>query len=246
VVNLNYVEKVRKIRVSREVENGTRESAARPRSRDKRGQIYFAFDFVNAGRISEVISGLKTTSALGTDGILVVVLNMGSDILAGPIPHMVNMLLSTGVFPPAFKTAIIPPVYKGGGKVRNKPASYRLVAILCAMSKVLNTVAKQDLEAFMNANNILPRSQHSFLKGRLCTTALATAHAAWVSAKAKVVSVIGFNLSTAFNTVGREDLLSKMSTMGIRCKALRWFRCYLNNAKQSVVWDSQVSDVMDV
>jgi hypothetical protein len=90
------------------------------------------------------------------------------------------------------------------------------VAILCALSKVLETVAK---EAFMKANNILPKSQHGFRQGRLCTTALATAHAAWVSAKAKVVAVIGFNLSATFDTVVREDLLPKMSAMGIGGKA---------------------------
>jgi hypothetical protein len=84
---------------------------------------------VNAGLISKIISGLKTTSALGTDGIPVAVIKIGSDVLAGPILHMVKMLLSDGVFPSAFKTAIIHPVYKGEGKARNKPASYRPVAI---------------------------------------------------------------------------------------------------------------------
>jgi hypothetical protein len=119
---------------------------------------------------------------------------------------------------------------------------------LCALSKVLKTVAKEDLEAFMKANNILTTSQHGFRKGRSCTTALATAHAAWVLAKekGKVVAVVGFDLSAAFDTVGREDLLPKMSAMGIGGKALRWFCCYLTDAKQRVVWDGQVSDIVDV
>jgi hypothetical protein len=54
--------------------------------------------------------------------------------------------------------------------------------------------------------------QHGIRKGRSCTTALTTAHAAWVVAKAKgkVVAIVGFNLSAAFDTVGREDLLQKM------------------------------------
>jgi hypothetical protein len=109
-------------------------------------------------------------------------------------------------------------------------------------------VAKEDLEAFMKANNILPMLQHGFRKGRSCTTALATVHAAWVSAKAKakVVAMVGFDLSAAFDTVGREDLLPKMSAIGIGGKALRWFGCYQTNAKQRVVWDGQVSDVVDV
>jgi carbonic anhydrase len=103
---------------------------------------------------------------------------------------------------------------------------YRPVAILSALSKVLETVAKEDLKTLMEANNILPTSQHGFRKGRSCTTALATAHAAWVSAKAKgkVVAVVGFELSAAFDTVRREDLLSKMLAMGIGGKALKWFR----------------------
>jgi hypothetical protein len=189
------------------------------------------------GQISKVTNGLKNTSVLGTDGIPVAVLKMGSDTLAGPISHMENMSLLAGVFSSAFKTAIIHPVYKGGGKAWSDPASYRPVAILCAMSKVLETVAKEDLEAFMKADDTLPTLQHGFQKGRSCTTALATAHAAGVSAKAKakVVAVVGFDLSAAFDSVAREDLLPKMSAVGIGGKALRWFRCYLTNVKQRVV-----------
>jgi hypothetical protein len=215
--------------------------------RDK-GEKKFSFGFANAGRISKVIAGLKTTSALGTDGILVSVLKMGSEALAGPISHLVNMSLSAGVFPSAFKTALIHPVYKGGGKARNDPASYRPVAILCALSKVLKTVAKEDLEAHMAANNILPTSQHGFRRGRSCSTALATAHAAWVAAKAKgkVVALVGFDLSSEFDTVGREDLLPKMEAMGIRGRSIKWLRSYLTDARQRVVWDGQVSDVVDV
>jgi hypothetical protein len=176
----------------------------------------------------------------------VAILKMGSDVLAGPISHLVNILLSSGIFPEAFKTALIHPVYKVGGKARNEPASYRPLAILCAMSKVLETVAKEDLEAFMNTNNTLPASQHGFRRGRSCTTALATGHGALFSAKSKVVAVIGFDLSATFNTVGREDLLPKMLAIDIGGKGLKWFRCYLTNAKQRVVWDEHVFNIVDV
>jgi hypothetical protein len=219
----------------------------RPPGTEIRGEK-FSFSFANAGRISKAIAGLKTTSALCTDGIPVSVLKMGSDVLAGLVSHLVNMSLSAGVFPLAFKTALIHPVYKEDCKARNDPASFRPVAILCALSKVLETMAKEDLEAHMVANNILPTSQHGFRRGRSCTTALASAHAAWVAAKAKgkVVAVVGFDLLAAFDNVGREDLLPKMEAMGIRGKSIKWFRLYLTNARQRVVWDGQVSDVVDV
>jgi hypothetical protein len=97
----------------------------------------------------------------------------------------------------------------------------------------------------MKANNVLSSSQHGFWKGRSCTMALATAHEACVSAsKLKVVAVISFDLSAAFDIVGR-DLLTKMSAIGIGGKVLKWFRCYLSNAKQHVIWDKHVSDVSE-
>jgi hypothetical protein len=135
--------------------------------------------------------------------------------------------LSASVFPLAFKMALINHIYKGGGKARSNPASYRPVAILCALSKVLKTVSKEDLETFMKAKDILPMSLYGLRKGLSCTTALAMAHAAWTPAKAKgkVVAVVGFDLRPAFYTVGREDLLPKMSAMGIGGQALMWFRC---------------------
>jgi hypothetical protein len=69
------------------------------------------FTFANAGRIPKVISGLKATSALGTDGIRVAIFKMGPNVLAGPISHLVNMLLLSSIFPEGFKTALIHPVY---------------------------------------------------------------------------------------------------------------------------------------
>jgi hypothetical protein len=63
--------------------------------------------------------------------------------LAGPISHLVNMSLSADVFS---LDGPNPPCLPGGGKARNDPASYTPVAILCALSKVLKTVAKEDLK----------------------------------------------------------------------------------------------------
>jgi hypothetical protein len=168
VVNTYYVEKVGKTRAStRGVENSTRESATTSRSGDTRGKISSTFsdDFANAGRIAKIFTGLKSTSALGTHGIPVTILKMGSDVLAEPISHLVNMSLSDSIILSVFKTALFQPVYKGRGKAKNEPASYRPVAILCAMSKVLETVAREDLEAFMKANNILPRCSTASRRG---------------------------------------------------------------------------------
>jgi hypothetical protein len=58
------------------VENSTQESATTSGGGETRGKIpsTFSFNFANAGRIAKVITGLKSTSALGTNGIPVAIL----------------------------------------------------------------------------------------------------------------------------------------------------------------------------
>jgi hypothetical protein len=58
------------------------------------------------------------------------------EVLARQISHLVNRSLAEGCFPKAFKVVMVFPVYKGKGKPREDPASYRLVSTLPAMSKV--------------------------------------------------------------------------------------------------------------
>jgi hypothetical protein len=83
-VNAYYVLKVLKIRTGRGVQNTSQNAATTSGEGDKGRKNTFAFGFARAGRIAKIFSGLKTTSALGTDGIPVSVLEMGSDMLAGP------------------------------------------------------------------------------------------------------------------------------------------------------------------
>jgi hypothetical protein len=85
------------------------------------------------------------------------------------------------------------------------------------MSKILEGVVKQDLEKHLAVVNGLPTSQHSFRPGRSCTTALASAHLSWTSAATswKVVGLMGFDFSSAFDTVAKESLLPKLASTGL-------------------------------
>ena len=199
----------------------------------------FCFSFASAGKIAKVITSLKNTDALGLDGIPTSVLKKGVEVLASPLAHLVNRSLATGVVPEGFKTGVIIPIHKGKGKSPSDPASYRPVSILPAMSKVLETVVKQDLELHLTKLDALPNSQFGFRKGRSCTGALATAHAKWIRGNqdGKVVGILAFDLSAAFDTVDKAQLLPKLEALGINGTALDWFASYLTDGKQCVDWD---------
>jgi hypothetical protein len=89
-------------------------------------------------------------------------------VLCGPIAHMINQLLVTGVFPEAFKHGIAVPVFKEQGKDRKDPASYRPVSLLCALSKVLKLAVKLLLQQHLDVSGNVPTMQHDFRAGRSC------------------------------------------------------------------------------
>jgi hypothetical protein len=99
---------------------------------------------------------------LGVDEIPTSVLKRGVEILMGPISHLVNRSLSEGKVPDQFKIGRVPSIHKGKGKPREDLGSYRPVSILPAMSKVLESLVKGDLEAHLKRVNGLPGSQFGF------------------------------------------------------------------------------------
>ncbi|QQP37667.1 Rna-directed dna polymerase from mobile element jockey-like protein, partial [Caligus rogercresseyi] len=88
---------------------------------------------------------------------------------------------------------------------------------------VLEIIVKFDLEEHLAKTEALPNTQFGFRKA-LNTAALATAHAKWLEAeqRGKVVGVLGFDLSAAFDTVNQLQLLPKLGKLGLLAHSLMW------------------------
>jgi hypothetical protein len=202
----------------------------------------FHFKFANAKRTSQARKGLNNTEALGVDKITTSVLKKGVEILGGPISHLINRSLAEGKVPAQFKIGRVHPIHKGKGKPGEDPGSYRPVSILPAMSKVLESLVKGDLEAHLKRVNGLPGSQYGFCPKRSCTSALVHTQAGWLSGavKGQVVGLMAFNLSAAFDTVAAEQLAPTLRALGITGRELRWVLDYM------LVWDGTVSGLVDV
>jgi hypothetical protein len=177
----------------------------------------FKFSLADHGSVVKIIYALKLMGALGLDGIPVSVLKLNAEVLASPMAHLINLSLASGKVPAAFKTALVIPVYKGGGKKRTAPSSYRPVSLLPMMSKVLESFVKADLKAHLAACEILPNCQYGFRRGRSAATALNAAHATWLRGRSKgeVVGILAFDLTAAFDTISSAQLLPKLEKMGV-------------------------------
>jgi hypothetical protein len=187
----------------------------------------FFFKFANAKKTMKTIKSLNNTAALGVDNIPTSVLKKGVEVLAVPVAHIINRSLAEGKVPAQFKIGRVHPIHKGKGKPRKDPASYRPVSILPALSKVMETNVKENLQDHLRKVNGLPCSQYSFHPNRSCTSALAHAQAGWLSgaAKGQVVGLMAFNMSAACDTVVADPLSPTMQALRVTGRELRWFLC---------------------
>ena len=115
---------------------------------------------------------LGSTKAIGVDGLPCSFWKQFCDDLAPFVNVMVNTSVKTGTYPTLFKDAIVVPVFKGGRKDREDPASYRPISVLPAISKVLEAIIIDQFLDYLDEYNLLPPAQHGFRQGHSTVTAL--------------------------------------------------------------------------
>ena len=195
--------------------------------------------------VAREILKLRNTGAEGADQIPVAVLKKGVGVLAGPIAHLIAVSINTARVPDGFKLSHILPIHKKK-KPNDRAASYRPVAILPALSKVLERVVHRQLLKFMETK--FSNCQHGFRPRRNTVGAITASHGAWSRARSagEVVGIAAYDLSAAFDTLDHQKLISKMHGLGIRGKASSWFKDYLCDRWQRVVYNGHSSRYLPI
>ncbi|XP_059225893.1 uncharacterized protein LOC131997969 [Stomoxys calcitrans] len=127
----------------------------------------FSFDCVNINDIANAISKIKSKS-VGVDGLSVLFLNVVFPYVSEVILDLVNSILTSSVFPTAWKTARVVPIPKTVPV--NGPDDLRPISILPILSKVCEHIMKDQILA--QFSNRIFYNQHGFRKGHSTTTLL--------------------------------------------------------------------------
>ena len=99
----------------------------------------FSFTPVSENEILKIIKRLKILKKrYGIDGISNVLLKSISNEIVKPLTLIINQSLETGIFPNAFKTSKVIPIYKKGDKANLK--NYRPISMLPTISKIFEGV----------------------------------------------------------------------------------------------------------
>lgn len=156
----------------------------------------------------------------------------------GPfVLSLINMSLSAGYVPVAFKKAIVQPLLKKHNLDPSVLSNYRPVSKLPFLSKVLEKVVYAQLQSHLSLNKICDKFQSGFKSGHSTETALLKVFndLLLISDAGRSAVLVLLDLTAAFDTVDHKILLSRLeSCVGIKGTVLNWFRSYLSERSFTV------------
>jgi hypothetical protein len=202
-----------------------------------------SFSPVSEDEIRKLILTSPTKSC-DLDPIPTVLLKSCIDVLLTPITSLINMSLSEGKFPSAFKIAHVVPLLKKPSLCKETMKNYRPVSNLCFISKLLEKVVASRLKSHVDLSKLSNPFQSAYRKLHSTETALLKIHNDILMAmdKGRVTALVLIDLSAAFDTIDHSILTHRLENwFGISGLALHWLSSYLTDRSQRVKLDDCLS-----
>ena len=202
---------------------------------------------VDCEDVREAISSLRNTPATGTDGIPTVVIKQLKYELAPYLTYLCNMIIRKRHYPTRWKRGTITPIFKNNGS-RHQKTCYRPVVILQSLSKVWERLLNVQLMKHLEGSSILPPNQHAYRDARSCASY-------WQDLETKItyykergykVSLLVFDLSSAFNLVQKKVLLPKLRRIGVGKNTIELLGNFLSGRKVATKIGEAMSEVQEV
>ena len=206
----------------------------------------FQLKLVDSDEVLKLIKGLKNSTATGVDYIDTKTVKLGAEKLAPIMAHIINLSIVSSTFPKIWKWHKVVPLLKSSTSDPLMPKSYRPVALLPILSKLLEKVVFNQLVLYLEQNGLIHPNLHGSRAGHSTATALTQMYDHWVEEvdQGKMVGVLICDQSAAFDLCDHNLLIQKMELMGVEEQALMWFRSYLSGRKQSCIVDGQLSPAL--
>jgi len=155
-------------------------------------------------------------------------------LIKGPLTHIYNLSLNSGVFLDIWKTAKVKPLYKKGDKYDMR--NYRPISIIPVFAKLLERLMYNRIISFLYENKILSVAQNGFRKGKSIDTVVQSFIGRIQKALDKRVHTTGIfiDLTKAYDVLNHKLLLEKLFCYGIKSCTNLWFRSYLTHRKQFI------------
>ena len=119
--------------------------------------------------IKILLKEINPRKSTGPDGLPAKLFKTCCESLAAPIHHLIESIISTGIYPDNLKLSLLHPVHKGGTMA--EISNYRPISLLPITNKVIERVLASQLSRYVEDNNLLSENQYGFRIGRNCEQA---------------------------------------------------------------------------
>ena len=240
-MNRFFHDKIRKLRS--DIPPPTGDPINKLREDMKEKNCTFSIKEVSVEEVTKLIHNLKNSSSTGIDYIDTKTIKLVAKNIAPALSHIINLSVKTSTFPSLWKWAKVVPLLKSASADPILPKSYRPVALLPIMSKILEKVVFSQLIGYLEENDIIHPNLHGSRAGHDTSTALLQMYDRWVEEleENKMVGVLFCDQSAAFDLCDHSILLDKLELMGLGQGALDWVRSYLSCRSQSCFVDGELS-----
>ena len=191
------------------------------------------FNFMEVTMLETInfIRKLGNSTACGPDEIDATSIKLAVESLMIPIKHMINVSLTEVSFVNKWKIVRTIPLLKNKDLDKLNPKSYRPVALLSMVSKIVERAAQCQLLDFLETTGQLNANCHAYRKGLSTTSTLIQVMDGLYSATEdrKVSEIMALDQSCAFDCIKHELLLDKLKLYSIDTKAVSWIRNYLSH-----------------
>jgi exonuclease III len=201
---------------------------------------------VNPARVEILLSALVEKSGTGPDLIPTRVLRRSAKKLAVPLSRLIQLILSTGVWPDEWKVHWIQAIYKK--KSAAIALNYRGVHLTAQISKVAERAIAELFITGKHNDRLFGANQFAYGKGRGGRDALAYLTLKWILALAHghKVSVFCSDVAGAFDRVKSDRLVAKLRAKGIHPTFVAVVESWLVGRTANVIVEGKKSRAMEL
>jgi hypothetical protein len=138
----------------------------------------------------------------------------------------------------------VKPLFKGEGCDRHAPKSYRPVALLSAISRIMEAILAKQLDQYQEINGLIHKGVHGFRKSRGTNTAMMEVWEFVIrrTENGELVALDFLDMSAGFDTLIHLYILRKMENQfGMDEDSLEWLASYLKGWIQYTVVEASNS-----
>ncbi|EGU79108.1 hypothetical protein FOXB_10396 [Fusarium oxysporum f. sp. conglutinans Fo5176] len=184
------------------------------------------------GDVQDLIARAPTGKAAGPDLLAYEGMKMAQKELLPYLHHLFAACLRLGHHPAAFKQASTVMLRKPDKDDYEQPKSWRPVALLPCMGKLLEKIFTHRLKLLALDHNLLPNMQFG-TPGKCTTKALQfllnNVYAAWVRKDRRLATLMGLDITGAYDRVDRVKLMKILEQAGIPDWMLRFIWSFLTD-----------------